>query len=141
MLENHSKLTTLHNVHISDYPCFFCFVLFFACVCVRFFFFLECSSRSVALVPGPTQLFITISISVLQATESWVGPGNEATRSVQCLKPQCNKRPLDCIERVVCVVAQLKATVQSATSGLHRRSLLLTLKLQDSRQASVASVV
>ena len=35
----------------------------------------------VASFPGPTQLSVTCS-TVLKATESWAGPGNEATHWV-----------------------------------------------------------
>ena len=38
-------------------------------------------SRSVASFPGPAQLSVAFN-TVLKATESWVGPGNEASRSV-----------------------------------------------------------
>ena len=42
------------------------------------------SADSVASFPGPAQLSVAIStVSVLQATKSWAGPGNEATDSVR----------------------------------------------------------
>ena len=52
-----------------------------------------CSSDMLlAFFPGPAQLsgtFSTPCFSVLQVTESWVGPGNETNTLLHLLRPPC----------------------------------------------------